>query len=94
MANLGVAFNRSAFSRFLNSPAGRIFRLLAGVAFVAVGLAYRDYTLGIISIVWGLLPLSAGAFDICYVSAILGGPLSGKAIRSQFQPGKHQGNAG
>jgi hypothetical protein len=26
--------------------------------------------------------LSAGAFDICYVSAVLGGPLSGAKIRN------------
>ena len=40
-----------------------------------------------ISMVWSLLPLSAGAFDICYVSAALGGPLSGTKIRSQQKAG-------
>jgi hypothetical protein len=35
--------------------------------------------------VWGVLSLSAGALDICYVSALLGGPLSGAKIRRQYQ---------
>ncbi len=77
------SFNQSGFSKFLNTPVGRILRLVIGIGFIAVGYIYRDHTLGIISIVWGLLPLSAGIFDICYVSAALGGPLSGKKIRSQ-----------
>ena len=77
------SFNQSGFSKFLNSLAGRILRLVAGIGFLVVGYMYRDHTLGVISMVWGVLPLSAGAFDICYVSAALGGPLSGKKIRSK-----------
>lgn len=77
------SFNQSDFSKFLNSLAGRIMRLIAGIGFLVVGYMYRDHVLGVISMVWGILPLSAGAFDICYVSAALGGPLSGKKIRSK-----------
>jgi hypothetical protein len=76
------SFNQSGFSKFLNSPAGRAMRVVAGIGFIVVGYIYRDHALGVISIVWGILPLSAGAFDVCYVSAALGGPLSGKKIRS------------
>jgi hypothetical protein len=79
------SFNQSSFSKFLNSPAGRILRLVAGIGFFVVGYMYRDHALGVISMLWGLLPLSAGAFDICYVSAALGGPLSGKKIRSKYK---------
>ena len=75
------SFNNSGFSKFLNSPAGRILRLVLGILFLVVGYLYRDHALGVISMVWGILPLSAGALDICYVSAALGGPLSGKKIR-------------
>jgi hypothetical protein len=78
------SFNQSGFSKFLNSLAGRILRLVAGIGFLVVGYIYRDYTLGVISMVWGVLPLSAGVFDICYVSAALGGPLSGKKIRNSI----------
>ncbi len=75
------SFNHSGFSRFLNSPAGRIFRLVAGAGFLVVGWLFRDHLPGVLSMVWSVFPLSAGAFDICYISAVLGGPLSGAKIR-------------
>ncbi len=87
MGRSGEAFNRSGFSRFLNSPAGRIFRLAAGAGFLAVGYVYRGHALGVISMAWGVLPLSAGALDICYISALLGGPLSGAKIRDKYRVG-------
>jgi hypothetical protein len=79
------AFNRSSFSKFINGPAGRIFRLVAGTGFLLVGYIYRDHALGMLFMAWSVLPLSAGAFDICYVSAVLGGPLSGTKIRSKYK---------
>jgi len=85
MSRFEAGFNRSSFSLFLNSRAGRIFRLVAGIAFIAVGITYRDNPLGVVSIVWGVVPLTAGAFDICYVSAMLGGPLSGAKIRDNYK---------
>jgi len=85
MRSFEEAFNRSGFSRFLNSPAGRIFRFAAGVGFLVVGYVYRGHALGVASMAWSVLPLSAGAFDICYISALLGGPLSGKKIRSKYK---------
>jgi hypothetical protein len=78
------SFNQSGFSKFLNSAPGRILRLVAGIGFLVVGYVYRDHILGVLSMVWGVLPLSAGVLDICYVSAALGGPLSGKKIRSRY----------
>jgi hypothetical protein len=83
--SLHESFNRSAFSTFINSRAGRIFRLLAGVGFLLGGYAFRHTTLGVASMIWSLAPLSAGAFDLCFISAALGGPLSGRAIRSRKQ---------
>lgn len=79
----GESFNKTGFSKFINSAAGRIFRLLAGAAFLVVGYLYRDHTLGVLSMVWSVVPLSAGVFDLCYLSAVLGGPLSGKKIRKK-----------
>ena len=75
------AFNQSWFARFINSSAGRVFRLIVGAGFLVVGYLFRDQTLGVISMVFSVLPLSAGVFDLCYVSTILGGPLSGAKIR-------------
>ena len=87
MSSLAAAFNRSGFSRFLNSVSGRVFRILAVTGFLIIGLIFRENPLGIVSLVWSVLPLSAGAFDICYISAMLGGPLAGKTIRGTYQSG-------
>ena len=87
MRSLKDTFIRSDFSRFLNSPAGRLFRIVAGTGFLLVGYLYRDHALGLLSMAWGILPLSAGAFDICYISAVLGGPLSGARIRDKYKNG-------
>jgi hypothetical protein len=87
MRSLEEIFNRSGFSRFLNGPAGRIFRVVAGIGFLVVGYVYRGDALGVLSMIWGVLPLSAGAFNICYISAVLGGPLSGAKIRDKQKTG-------
>jgi hypothetical protein len=87
MRRFEEGFNRSGFSRFLNSPAGRIFRFVAGLGFLVVGYMYRGHTLGMLSMVWSILPLSAGVFDICYLSALLGGPLAGAKIRAKYKTG-------
>jgi hypothetical protein len=76
-------FNRGGFSRFINSRAGRIFRLTAGSAFLVVGFLYRDHALGIVSMIFSILPLTAGGFDLCYISAVLGGPIRGSEIRAR-----------
>jgi hypothetical protein len=87
MPSYQETFNRSGLSRFLNSKPGRIFRLIAGVAFLVAGYVFREHTLGVLSMIWGIFPLSAGMFDICYISASLGGPLSGAKIRNRYQGG-------
>ncbi len=87
MPRLEEAFNRSGFSRFLNSPGGRVFRFVAGAGFLIVGYLYRGRALGVVSMVWSIFPLTAGAWDICYLSALLGGPLSGAKIRSKYKAG-------
>ena len=83
MGKLEENFNRSGLSRFLNSPAGRVFRVAVGLGFLVVGYLDRGHTLGVVSMVWSVLPLSAGALDICYLSALLGGPISGAKIRAR-----------
>ena len=86
MSGLAESFNQSSFSHFINGPSGRVFRIVAGLVFLVLGLVFRDHLLGIVSLVWGIFPLSAGVFDICFISAALGGPISGKQIRSAYKP--------
>jgi hypothetical protein len=95
---LHEAFNQTALSRFLNRPAGRVFRIVSGLGFLGVGLLYRHTTPGLAAMIWGIFPLSAGAFDVCYISAALGGPFRGAKIREMFGavgaallPAKHFG---
>jgi len=77
-------FNRSRFSHFINSPPGRIFRVVAGAAFLIVGVVFRHHLLGVLSMLWSVLPLTAGFFDVCYISLALGGPFSGAIIRDRY----------
>jgi hypothetical protein len=58
-------FNRGGLSRWVNSPAGRLFRVAAGLVFLGVGWAFHTHALGVLSMLWGVLPLTAGAFDVC-----------------------------
>lgn len=81
--SIAEKFNRTWFSGFINSQAGRVFRMVAGTGFLVFGFLFREHTLGIIAIVFSILPLSAGGFDLCYISALLGGPLSGDKIRGE-----------
>lgn len=87
MSSSAEGFNRSGFAQFMNSPAGRILRIVVGVVFLILGLVSISggQMLGILALAWSVFPLSAGIFDICYISAVLGGPISGKQIRSTFQ---------
>ncbi len=80
--SLHESFNRTGLSRFINSLPGRGFRLVAGVVFLTLGLLFRHHALGIASLIWSFFPLSAGIFDLCWVSAVLGGPIRSCDIRA------------
>ena len=67
--------------KFLASTAGRIVRILAGIALIVWGLAGLGGTVGIVLAVIGAVPLLAGIFDFCVFAPLFGNPLSGKKIR-------------
>ena len=77
---LAQSFGRSTFARFINSPTGRVVRILAGLGLVSWGYTQRASGIGVAFILIGLVPLAAGVFDWCIISALLGGPLSGARI--------------
>jgi len=68
--------------KFLASSAGRIVRIVAGLALIVFGLFSLQNTVGIVLAVVGLVPLLAGVLDFCIFAPIFGASLSGKAIRS------------
>lgn len=78
---LSKRFNRSGFGCWINSPSGRVFRLCAGVAFLAAGISFRENPLGLAALVWSFFPLTAGIFNVCWISLVLGGPFSSARIR-------------
>ena len=80
--SLAQSFAQSTFARFINSPAGRITRVIAGLLLVVWGCMHLGQSDGPIFILVGLIPLATGAFDLCLISALLGGPISGKKVRS------------
>jgi len=69
------------FVDFMVSPAGRVGRVVAGVVLILVGLLVLGGTAGIILAVIGVVPLLAGAFDICIFAPLAAVPFSGKAVR-------------
>ena len=75
-------FAASWFGQCLSSTAGRIGRMVAGVGIIAAGLVAVGGTAGIVIAAIGLVPLLAGAFDVCLFSALFGGPLRGSAVRA------------
>ncbi len=74
-------FAKSGFAQFMASPAGRVLRVVAGAGMIAGGISMDSNGGNALAIV-GAVPLSAGLFDICWLSPIFGGPLKGKDIRA------------
>jgi hypothetical protein len=69
------------FVKFMASTAGRVVRIVAGIALIAVGLLAIQGTAGIVVAVIGALPLVAGLFDFCVFAPLFGAPLSGSQVR-------------
>ena len=70
------------FVSFMASSAGRIVRIVAGIALVVWGWFGLGGTTGIIVAIVGLIPLLAGVFDFCVFAPLFGAPLSGSQIRA------------
>lgn len=70
---------RSLFG-FMATTLGRVTRVVAGLILVVIGLALGGawWILAVI----GLVPLLAGAFDVCLLAPMFGAPLRGSELRS------------
>jgi len=78
--SLAESFGRTAIARFINSPTGRVLRIAVGLGLIGWGYTRRPESMGTVLMVVGLVPLAAGLFDLCLISALLGGPLKGSRI--------------
>ena len=81
------------FVAFISSPAGRLIRVLAGIALIGVGLNAASIN-GYIVAAIGIIPLLAGAFDVCILGGLLGGPYKGNAIRLELHRQTNQPELG
>jgi type IV secretory pathway VirB2 component (pilin) len=73
---------KKAFFGFMASMTGRVTRIVAGIALIALGLFVVEGAVGYILAVVGLVPLLAGVFDVCVFSKLFGGPFKGAEIRA------------
>lgn len=76
-----MQFETTPFAQMISTDAGRAVRVVAGVAMIGAGLRRGDAG-GAVLAVLGLVPLAAGALDLCVLSPIFGGPLAGAEIRA------------
>jgi hypothetical protein len=74
-----------AFFTFIASPAGRIVRIIAGLALILVGLLALQGIAGWILAIVGLVPLVAGLFDWCVFAPLFGLPFVGPRLRQALQ---------
>ena len=65
---------------FFATNAGRLTRVIAGVVLVVAGALIGGA--GWILAVVGLVPLIAGATDVCVLAPLMGKPFSGKQFRA------------
>ncbi len=75
----------NAFFKFIASPAGRLTRVIAGIALIAWGYLGLTGTTGIIVIVIGLVPLLAGLFDVCVFAPLFRLPFGGVQLRKSLK---------
>jgi hypothetical protein len=65
---------------FMASRTGRWLRILAGAGMVVGGLATGSARGGVVALA-GLVPLLAGALDLCLLGPLFGHPIRGTGIR-------------
>ena len=68
------------FVKFMSSVTGRVARVVAGLALIALGVVLGGGWL-VLAVV-GLVPLGAGLLDVCLFRPVLRAPFSGKRARS------------
>lgn len=68
---------------FLASPAGRVTRVVAGIALIAWALLGLSGAWTVVVAVIGAVPLLAGLFDFCVFAPLFGAPFRGVEIRAE-----------
>ncbi len=69
-----------SFAKFMAGQAGRLLRIVAGVALVALGLFATTSPLNYILLVLGVVFVLVGVFNVCLLAPLMGLPLRGKDV--------------
>lgn len=67
-------------AKFMASTAGRLARIIAGIVLIAAGFMVGGTAGWVIGIV-GLVPIAAGAADVCLIAPLFGAPFKGAEVR-------------
>lgn len=67
--------------RFIGSRQGRGARVLVGILLITLGISGEGNRKALAIV--GLVPLAAGAFDICLLGPLFRLPIGGKAFRAR-----------
>lgn len=70
------------FVRFMASSTGRLARVVAGLALIGVGVFVVGGVWGTVIALVALVPLLAGAFDVCVFAPLFRAPFSGSKARN------------
>ncbi len=68
------------FALFMSSAAGRILRIVVGLAMIWLGLK-AGTTGGYVLAILGLVPLALGIINGCILASLLGVPFKGSELR-------------
>jgi hypothetical protein len=69
------------FVRFMASPAGRILRIVVGVALVFYGFNVMGGSgWGIALAAFGTIAVIAGVFNLCLIAGLIGAPFRGRDV--------------
>ncbi len=68
-------------ARLMSGTAGRLARVVAGVVLVLAGLIWIGGVVGVIVAIIGLVPILAGAANVCLLAPLFGGPFHGPQAR-------------
>jgi hypothetical protein len=75
------------FACFMARPAGRLLRIVAGLALIGWGWTMRGTTTGTVLMVVGIVPILAGVLNFCLIAPLIGAPFSGRgALEEERTP--------
>ena len=75
----------NGFVGFMQSWVGRLLRIVAGFALIAIGLVVVQGAWGYVVAVIGLIPLFAGTVGICLLAPLFGYTLAGEPRKAHAQ---------